>query len=211
MGCCKSKPEYEGEELETPEGEQESPTNNEAKEFYDNHIKDTKTQLRANKRYDIILNGTVVSLKDLVEHPERNGDYGKIVEYDENRYTVKLTEPYELLKVKPMNLQQHVHVTLQKLVVNPHLNGQRGAIFSFNKLRDRYHVYVVKEKKIYSVKPNNVVLDKGTTGRLVNLKSKPAFNNKYGTIDNWIRSSNRYDVLLSPNTKIRIKIENIRV
>lgn len=210
MGCCKSKPKGdEGEELEMPDGGQEAPTNNDAKDFYESHVKDNKTQPRVDKRLDVIPNGTVVSLRELAQQPERNGDYGKIVEYDESRYTVKLMDPYELIKVKPMNLQQHVHVTLQNLRVNPHLNGKRGAIFSFNNLR--YHVYVIAEDKVYSVKAENVVLDKGTTGRLVNLKSKPAFNNKYGTIVGWIRSSNRYDVELSRTKKIRIKIENIRV
>jgi hypothetical protein len=34
---------------------------------------------------------------------------------------------------------------------------------------------------------------------------------KWGTVKNWIRETNKYDVQLSPQQVVRIKVENLRV
>jgi len=165
------------------------------------------------KRYDAIPNGTVVSLKDLVSQPERNGDRGEIVDFDPSagRYTVTLEDTDELLRVKPSNLLQHVHVTLQGIESQPALNGQRGTIIAWNDHKQRYSVYVMDLSKVVSLKPGNVILENGLVGKIVNLAAKPELNGKFGTIKSWIRDANRYEVQVSASSILRIKTENIRV
>jgi hypothetical protein len=165
------------------------------------------------KRYDAIPNGTPVSLKGLVSKAERNGDRGEIQDYDPSsgRYTVLVEDSDELLKVKPENLLQHVHVRIQNVESQPELNGLQGTILAWNDQKQRYNIYVMSRGKVVSFKPSNVILEDGTVGKIVNLSSKPELNGKFGTIKGWIRDSGRYDVQLSANQVIRIRVENIRV
>lgn len=165
------------------------------------------------KRYDAIPSGTVVSLKGLVSQPDRNGDRGEIVEFDPSsgRYTVVLEDTDEMLKVKPTNLLQHIHVKIQGIESQPSLNGQRGTIIAWNEQKERYNIYVMNMSKVVGVKPGNVILDNGSVGKIVNVHLKPELNGKFGTIKNWIADTNRYEVQVSKDSIIRIKTENIRV
>ena len=165
------------------------------------------------KRYDAIPNGTVVSLKGLVGQPERNGDRGEITDYDSStgRYTVVLEDTEEMLRVKPTNLLQHIHVTLQGIESQPALNGQRGTIIAWNEHNERYNIYVMNLSKVVSLKPANVILENASVGKIVNLTAKPELNGKFGTIKSWIRDSNRYEVQVSGSSVLRIKTDNIRV
>jgi curved DNA-binding protein CbpA len=168
-------------------------------------------QQRAMKRFDAIPNGTVVSLKGLISQPSRNGDRGEVVDFDGERYTIALEDGDELLRVKAQNLLQHVHVTLQGIESQPGLNGKKGTIIAWNAEKQRYNIYVMDNAKVVSLKPGNVILDTGVVGKIVGLHSKPELNDKFGTIKAYIRDSNRYDVQLSVNQVIRIKLENIHV
>lgn len=165
------------------------------------------------KRYDAIPNGTVVSLKDLIGQPERNGDRGEIAGYDPSsgRYTVALEDSEEYLKVKPHNLLQHVHVNLHGIESQPALNEKRGTIIAWNNHKERYNIYVMELSKVVSLRPSNIILDNGTVGKIQGLNAKPELNGKFGTIKAWIRESNRYDVQLSESQVVRIKVDNIRV
>ena len=165
------------------------------------------------KRYDAIPRGTIVSLRNLQSRPERNGDRGAIQDYDPSsqRYTVLVEDTDELLRVKPSNLLQHVHVKLHAIESQPALNNKRGTVLAWNEQKERYNIYVMDMSKVVSLKPTSVILDNGTVGMIVNLKSKPQWNGKYCTINSWVRDTNRYEVQLSANEIIRVKVENIRV
>ena len=165
------------------------------------------------KRYDAIPNGTVVSLKDLVSQPERNGDRGEITDYDPKagRYTVVLEDTEEMLRVKATNLLQHIHVKLEGIESQRALNGQRGTIIAWDPRKERYNIYVMNLSKVVSLKPSNVILENGSVGKIVNLTAKPELNGKFGTIKSWIRDSNRYEVQVSESSVLRIKTENMRV
>lgn len=165
--------------------------------------------------YDTIPNGTVVSLKGLVSKPERNGDRGIIRHFDrlKGRYVVVLedSDENESMSVKASNLLQHVHVRIHDIIGQPELNGKSGTILTWIPSKERYNIHVSALKKVVSLKPANVVLENGTVGQITGLQSKPEMNGKFGTIKDWIRESNKYDVQLSSSQVIRIKVDNLRV
>jgi curved DNA-binding protein CbpA len=163
--------------------------------------------------YNTIRPGTVVSLKGLVNAPERNGDQGVVKAYNpqNGRYIIVLEESDETMSVKASNLLQHVHVKIHDVKSQPELNGKTGTIVTWVDSKERYNIHVFALKKVVSLRPGNVILENGTVGRIVGLKSKPELNDKWGTIKEWIRESNKYDIQLSSSQVIRIKVENIRV
>lgn len=165
------------------------------------------------KRYDAIPEDTIVSLKGLVSRPEKNGDRGKIEQYDprSGRYIVVLEDTDETMKVKPSNLLQHVHVKLHGLESKPEWNGERATIIAWDQKNERYNVYVMGLSKAMGLKPSNVILDDGTVGMITGLQSKPELNGKFGTIKQFNSDSDRYDVQLSADKILRLKLENIHV
>ena len=165
------------------------------------------------KRYDAIPVGTIVSLTGLQSQPERNGDRGEVRQYDPStgRYKVEIEDSDEIISVKAGCLLQHVGVSLTGIESQPSLNGKQGTIIAWNDGKQRYSVYIMDESRIGNFKPTNVVLKTGTVGKIVGLNAKPELNERFGTIKGWIRESNRYDVQLSAQQIVRIKVENIRV
>lgn len=165
------------------------------------------------KRYDAIHPGTIVSLKGLVNRADRNGDRGEVVQYDPSsgRYIVQIEDSDETMKVKPFNLLQHVHVTLNGIQSQPGLNGQKGTILAWDPRKERYNVYIMSTSKVMSLKPSNVVLDDETVGQIVGLQAKPELNGKWGTIKKFNSQSGRYDVQISADQILRLKLENILV
>ena len=170
-------------------------------------------QQQAPPSYNSIPRGTVVSMKGLRSRPERNGDRGVVQSYNPQtgRYAVQIEDSDEIMAVKPSNLLQHVHATLHGIESKPQLNGKSGTIIAWNANAERYSIYVMSESKAVSLKPNNVVLENGTVGQIFGLLSKPELNGQWGTIKEWDSSSARYNVQLSPDKIIRVKMENIRV
>lgn len=168
---------------------------------------------RPAKRYDAIPTGTVVSLKGLVSKPEKNGDRGEVVQYDPRtgRYVVQIEDTEETLKVKPSNLLQHVHVKVYGLESRTDLNGEKATILAWDEGKDRYNIFVMKISKCISLKPSNIILDNGAVGKITGLQSKPELNGKWGTIKSFNSSTGRYDVQLSADKILRLKLDNIRL
>ena len=165
------------------------------------------------KRYDAIPPGTPVSLKGLVSRPEKNGDSGEVKEYDPSsgRYVVQLEDTEETLKVKPTNILQHVQAKVHGLESRTDLNGAKARILAWDEARERYNIYVMSISKSISLKPSNIVLDNGAVGRITGLQSKPELNGKWGTIKGFNSTSGRYDVQLSADKILRLKLDNIRL
>jgi hypothetical protein len=168
---------------------------------------------RQEKRYDTISAGTVVSLKGLQSRPERNGDRGEVQQFDprSGRYIVVLEDTEETMSVKPANILQHVHVKLHGLEGKAEWNGERGTIIAWDPTRERYNIYAMGLQKAISLKPANVVLEDGTCGQITGLQSKPELNGKWGTINRFTPETGRYDVQLSRDKILRLKLENIHV
>lgn len=180
---------------------------------FDDFQQQPRQSQRQVKRYDAIPPGTMVSLKNLVKRPDRNGDRGEIQSFDPStgRYVVVLEDSEETMSVKPDNLLQHVHVRLYGIESLQDLNGKTGTILAWNHSKERYNVYVVALSKVVSVKPSNVILENDTVAQITGIVAKPELNGKWGTIKEWIRDSNRYEVQLSADKVVRIKVENMRV
>jgi len=168
---------------------------------------------RQPKRYDAIPTGTIVSLKGLVSKPEKNGDRGEIKQYDPNagRYIVQIEDTDETLRVKPSNLLQHVHVKVHGLESRADLNGEKATILAWDESKERYNIYVMSIRKCISLKPSNIVLDNGTVGQITGLQSKPELNGRWATINGFNSSTGRYDVQLSADKILRLKLDNIRL
>lgn len=168
---------------------------------------------RQPRRYDAIPSGTVVSLKGLVNRPDRNGDRGEVQQYDPSsgRYIVSLEDSDETMSVKPANLLQHVHVTLTGLENRQDLNGKRGTIMAWDFQKERYNIYVMDSGSVMSLKPSNVVLDTDTVGQICGVQAKPELNGQWGTIKSFNADSGRYDVQLSEDKVLRLRLDNIRV
>jgi curved DNA-binding protein CbpA len=164
-------------------------------------------------RYDAIPEGTIVSLKELVNASHLNGDRGTIRQYNPSsgRYVVELEDSDETLSVKPSNILQHVHMKVHGIERKPEMNGKTGTVIAWNPATDRYNIYLMALKQVVSLKPANVVLDNGTVGQVTGLASKPELNGKWGTVKAWVRETNKYDLQLSASQIIRIKVENLRV
>jgi hypothetical protein len=169
---------------------------------------------------DSIPPGTVVSLKGLVNAPDRNGDRGVVRQYmpQTQRYVVELEDTNETMSVKPSNLLQHVHVRLHDIQTQHELNGTTGTILAWNPQKERYNIYIISasaaltnKNKVVSLKPGNVVLETGTVAQITGLTSRPELNGKWGTIKDWVKETNRYDVQISPQHTLRVKVENMRV
>lgn len=165
------------------------------------------------KRYDAIPPETIVSLKELVNAAQFNGDRGTIRQYipSTGRYVVELEDSDETMSVKASNIQQHVHMKVRGVASKPELNGKTGTVIAFNSHSERYNIYIMALKEVISLKPANVVMENGTVGQVAGLSSKPELNGKWGTVKAWIADTNKYDLQLSPTQIIRIKVENLRV
>lgn len=111
--------------------------------------------------------------------------------------------------MKPENLLQHVHVTIHDIVSQPELNGKRGTVITWFPSTERYNIYVASMKKVVSLKPGNVVLEDGIVARVNGLESRPELNGTWGTINEWARDCNKYNVQLSASQIIRVKVENM--
>jgi len=164
------------------------------------------------KQYNIIPPGTVVSMKGLLNKPERNGDMGAIqhFDYQSQRYIVKFEDTEETMSVKAKNLLQHAHIRIYGLSYDT-FNGKTATIITWIPSKERYNVHVTALKKFVSLKPGNVILNKGTVAMVTGLVSKPELNGKFGTIMEWLREKERYDVRLSESQVVRVKIENMIV
>jgi len=166
------------------------------------------------KQYQTIPMGTIVTLQGLISKPERNGDRGQIVQYDSNtgRYIIQIENTNETMKVKPTNLFQHdVLVTIHGLVNNAEWNGTKARVLMYKKQKERYTVYHTETKKVMSLKSSNIILTNGTVGKITGVKSKPELNDQWGTIKQFDTKSGRYDVQLSTDTIVRLKLNNVRL
>lgn len=170
-------------------------------------------QKKSKKSYNEIPVGTTVSLKNLVSSPERNGDRGSIEYFDrqQGRYIISVGDSNCFLRVKPCNLIQHVQCYIYDLKTQPQLNGTAGRIIGWKEGKNRYSIYSLSQRKVFDLRPQNVILSNGTCAQIWGINSRPDLNGKFGTIIGFDPNSKRYDVQLSANSIMKLKQCNLRV
>jgi len=123
--------------------------------------------------------------------------------------------------IKPVNLlQTGVKVKIHGLQTQPQLNGKVGTIRGFSRQRQRYIVQLsvlLCPTREISLQPINIRIGNGMCVRLEGLQRTPQWNGKYGTIVGWVEDdsgtsgSGRYEVRLSRQYAVRVKMENVRL
>mmetsp|Transcript_5757 Transcript_5757/g.12568 ORF Transcript_5757/g.12568 Transcript_5757/m.12568 type:complete len:499 (+) Transcript_5757:20-1516(+) len=179
--------------------------------------------------------GTRIITQHLVNSPHLNGRHGTILHYQtqSSRYLVQLeanisnfiggdsTAP---VAIKPENLlQTGVKVKIHGLHSQPRLNGKEGTVSAYSKERNRYIVQLnpsllsTTAPREISIQPINIRIPNGMCVRLEGLQRTPQWNGKYGTIVGWVEDesgmsgSGRYEVRLSRQYAVRVKMENVRL
>lgn len=175
--------------------------------------------------------GTQVTTQNLVNSPHLNGQAGSIVQYQPStqRYQVQLEASVTNfmnhnmqgpVAIKPENLLQTPKIKIHGLQSQPNLNGKEGTIIGYSRQRDRYVVevdYLLSPSREISIKPTNIRIPSGTCVRLEGLQRTPQWNGKYGTIVGWVEDgsgtsgSGRYEVCLSRQYAVRVRMENVRL
>ena len=163
------------------------------------------------KTWNVIPDGTEVTIQNLVSKASLNGDRGVIRDYNDSngRYVVQLEDSEQTIGLKPANILQDAKCRIQGLAQSPEFNNADGRIIGWSAQNERYNVYLPSKNRVVSLRPSNVILKDNTVAKVVGLVSKPELNDKFGTIKAWNSESNKYDVQLSMQQIIRVKVENM--
>lgn len=191
--------------------------------------------------YNQLRPGTQIITQHLTNNPHLNGQRGQVLEYNPStlRYLVQLQTNITdfisgennaaLVSIKPVNLlQTGVWVLIHGLQSQPRLNGKQGVVTAYHRERNRYAIEVrngvgnplfgsTGNGREVSLQPVNIRFRNGTCVRLEGLQRAPQWNGKYGHIVGWVEDdsgesgSGRYEVRLSRQYAVRVKMDNVRL
>jgi hypothetical protein len=179
--------------------------------------------------FNLLQPGTQVVTQNLVHSPHLNRQRGVVLQYQPRsaRYLVRLesdissfiTGHLAPVAIRPENLLQTAKVKIQGLRTEPTLNGKEATICAYSRSTNRYIVKVdhLLSTREISIQPTNIRLPNGTVIRLEGLQQASQWNGKYGTIICFVEDtsgtagSGRYEVGLSRQYGVRVKIENVRL
>lgn len=166
--------------------------------------------------------GTQIVTHHLVNSPHLNGQRGIVLNYQpgSGRYFIQfqsnlsdfIAGSASPVAIKPENLLQTIKVKIRGLQSQPDLNGKEGTIFSYSRERNRYLVqvdYLLSPTREISIQPTNIQIPNGTCVRLEGLERASQWNGRYGTVVGWVNG--RYEVCLSRQYGVRVKMENVRL
>ena len=156
-------------------------------------------------KIDIISNGAKVLIKDLINSKELNNCVGVIRDYDVQKKKYLIRTCNKDIFIKDNNFIQLLKVTVHNLKNNSFLNGMRTNVIDY--VNGRYVVDL--NRKRYSLSSENLIVDKNSKVKIVNLKSNNNINGKWGLIINFDWVSNRYVIKISNCLILKIKLENI--
>jgi uncharacterized protein YbbC (DUF1343 family) len=93
----------------------------------------------------------------------------------------------------------------------PELNGSRGRVLNFDPEKGKYTVMLQSGAAI-SLSPSNLILPEGTRCVVTGLQSDAAkvYNDKRGLIESYDQQAERYQVKVSDDKSLKIKLENAR-
>lgn len=176
---------------------------------------------------------TAVTTQHLDRRPELNGQRGTVLSYQPGsaRYLVQFQSNVSNsitrdstaapVAIKPVNLlQTGVKIKIHGLRSQPQLNGKTGTVSAYSKERNRYIIQLtalLSPTREISLQPINIRIGNGMCVRLEGLQRTPQWNGKYGTIVGWVEDesgfsgSGRYEVRLSRQYAVRVKMEHVRL
>lgn len=156
-------------------------------------------------KIDIISNGTKVLIKDLINSKELNNCVGIVKGYDISKKKYLITTCNKDIFIKDDNFIQLLNVTVYNLKSNSFLNGMRTNVIDY--VNGRYVIDL--NRKRYSLTSENLIVDKNSKVKIINLKSNKSINGKWGLVLNFDRVSSRYVIKISNSLILKIKLENI--
>merc|ERR1719174_354461 len=163
-------------------------------------------------RFDEIPTGTKVVIQGLQSAPQHNGKEGAVQGYDaaSQRYTIELPDGEVALKTTRLTVVvDNCRVT--GITSKTELNGSRGRVVNYDPEKGRYTV-VLQSGAAISLAPANLILPEGTRAVVTGLQSESAavFNEKRGLIESYDAQAERYQVKVSDDKALKIKLENVR-
>lgn len=179
--------------------------------------------------FNLLRPGTQVVTQSLVHSPHLNRQRGVVLQYQPQsaRYLVQLESDVSSfingrmapVAIRPENLLQTAKVKIQGLRTQPTLNGKEATICAYSRATNRYVVKVdhLLSTREISLQPTNIRITNGTLIRLEGLQQASQWNGMYGTIICFIEDTSgtagfgRYEVKLSRQYGVRVKVENVRL
>jgi curved DNA-binding protein CbpA len=156
-------------------------------------------------KIDIISNGTRVLIKDLINSKELNNCIGIVKGYDISKKKYLIRTCNKDIFIKDDNFIQLLNVTIHNLKSNSFLNGMKTNVIDY--INGRYVVDLNRNR--YSLTSENLIVDKNSKVKIINLKSNKSINGKWGLVLNFDSVSNRYIIKISNSLILKIKLENI--
>ena len=197
--------------------------------FFRNQRSQQQTSSSNANPFNLLRPGTRVVTQNLVQSPHLNCRGGVVLQYQPQsaRYLVQLesdnisnsiTGNVAPVAIRPENLLQTSKIKIQGLRTEPSLNGKDATICSYSRATNRYvvKVYNLLSTREISIQPANIRVPNGTLVRLEGLQQASQWNGKYGTVTNFFEDTNgtagsgRYEVRLSRQYGVRVKMDNVR-
>jgi len=168
----------------------------------------------AAERPSILPPKTVVHVHGLRGAAQHNGKRGQIQEYDAStdRYVVELGDG-DVVRIKLDNLVQNVTAEVVGMQNRAELNGQAASVVGYDAEKDRYHADIAGIGQRASLQIVNLILPKGTRGRVHGLTSDSGskWNDKVGKVLGFEAESGRYLVQMTTDEQLRIKPQNLKL
>ena len=160
---------------------------------------------------DCIPAGTRVTIKNLKSAAHHNGDDGQVLGFDASRGRYHVRTEDGDLKIKRENVQQIIQgVEVRGLESKKELNGSMGTLFDFDEANGRYSVHLNHVRSAMALKPQNVILPKGTNVIIGGLVKGTHFNGRSGTVTDIDRVAQRYVVQMSESEHVRVRFDKCR-
>lgn len=162
--------------------------------------------------FDVLAEGTQVTIAGLSQRPDLNGMVGMVLGVDRasGRYIVQKWDGSDTISLKPDNVVQLVDgVRLANLMSQPQLNGQSGAVVGFDGQSQRFAVQL-DDGSIVKVRKGSVLWPQDTLIRVNGLKNAPHYNGKWGRVKDF--DGTRYAVQFdNAGSQLKLKPENVHV
>ena len=191
--------------------------------------------------YNTLRPGTKVILQNLTRSSHLNKKRGTILQYQAQtlRYLIQLETDTTIVSIKGENLLQPIKVQIVNLRTQPYYNGKVGTITAYVRPINRYVIKIETfsllstSSREVSVQLCNIRIPNGTLVRLEGLEHASQWNGKYGTVARFVEGglpregggggggreqgttesveTGRYQVSLSRQYSVLVKVENVRL